>query len=562
MLAREQRHALPAAPRRKPMTLAAAQTLSPAEIVLAFHARTKHTPERYASGPETLDWDAQPNPFREFEGCPRTHLPFTADQLDTSFAQIHAPAGVASAPLTIDTVGALLELSMGLSAWKEHGPDRWALRCNPSSGNLHPTEAYVLSRNVAGLDDGLHHYVSRDHLLELRCRGLEADGELPRLWIGLSSVHWREAWKYGERAFRYCQLDIGHAVGAVRYAAAALGWRAHVLHEIESAELAALMGLDRRADFSGAEVEDAEILIGIHPTPEACLDRPKPWRPERSQWAGRANLLDPHPMYRWPVIDQVSAATQGNATEPPFASRHDLLPHQTSEAQAAGLILGRRSAQRFDSKFMMQADIFHRLLDSLLVRVNPPWDIWNFAPRIHPVFFIHRVEGLAPGLYALPRHPEAASSLRRALRSDLQWQTPANTPANIPLLRLLPADCRSLARAMNCHQAIAGDACFVLSMLGEFEPVVRANPWRYRQLHWEAGLLGHVLYLEAEAAGLRGTGIGCYLDDALHSMLGIETRQFQALYHFTVGRPITDHRISSSPAYPGRRASRHEETRP
>ncbi len=30
----------------------------------SYHERSKHTLERYARGPETLDWDAQPNPFR------------------------------------------------------------------------------------------------------------------------------------------------------------------------------------------------------------------------------------------------------------------------------------------------------------------------------------------------------------------------------------------------------------------------------------------------------------------------------------------------------------------
>ena len=39
----------------------------------------------------------------------------------------------------------LFELALGLSAWKEYGGSRWALRCNPSSGNLHPTEAYVVA---------------------------------------------------------------------------------------------------------------------------------------------------------------------------------------------------------------------------------------------------------------------------------------------------------------------------------------------------------------------------------------------------------------------------------
>ena len=122
----------------------------------------------------------------------------------------------------------------------------------------------------------------------------------------------------------------------------------------------------------------------------------------------------------------------------------------------------------------------------------------------------------------------------------------------MPLFRLLPTNSRATIRTASCHQAIAADACFALTMLSEFEPLVSANPWRYRQLHWEAGLLGQVLYLEAEAAGLCGTGIGCFFDDSVHEMLGITTTQFQALYHFTVGLALTDARITTAEAYPGR----------
>src|SRR6266567_7516622 len=296
------------------MNVAATPVLSPADIVLAYHARTKHTLQHYAAGPETLDWDTQPNPFREFAGCARTELELDADRLATSFAEARAPGAVSPAPLTIASVSKLLELSLGLSAWKEYGPDRWALRCNPSSGNLHPTEAYILSRNVPGIDDGLHHYLSRDHVLELRAQR-NCRSEAPaKLWIGLSSVQWREAWKYGERAFRYCQLDVGHALGALRYAAGALGWRASLVEDLESAELAALMGLDRADAFSGVEAEDPELLIAIETasSANAAAERGVPGVGESDshQWAGRANLLDPHPLYRWPVIEQVSQATR------------------------------------------------------------------------------------------------------------------------------------------------------------------------------------------------------------------------------------------------------------
>ncbi len=117
-----------------------------------------------------------------------------AEDLAVRFDEMLTPGGVPPAPPTLGSLALLLELSFGLAAWKETGPDRWAVRCNPSSGNLHPTEAYVLARNIAGLEDGLHHYVSRDHALEHRAADPGAPDEPARLWVGLSSIHWREAW--------------------------------------------------------------------------------------------------------------------------------------------------------------------------------------------------------------------------------------------------------------------------------------------------------------------------------------------------------------------------------
>jgi len=61
--------------------------------------------------------------------------------------------------------------------------------------------------------------------------------------------------------------------------------------------------------------------------------------------------------------------------------------------------------------------------------------------------------------------------------------------------------------------------------------------------------VGQVLYLEAEAAGIRSTGIGCYFDDACHAVLGLDSDRFQSLYHFTVGAPVDDTRLTTLPAY-------------
>jgi nitroreductase len=300
------------------------------------------------------------------------------------------------------------------------------------------------------------------------------------------------------------------------------------------------------------------VLIVLDARPGTGADRsvepPRAWAAKTSRWAGKANVLDRHPMYRWPVINQASVATQEcGATEPAAALNYPPFK-ETSEQKAAAFILGRRSAQRFDRTYTMAPDVFFHILDSVLARPQVPFDVWDFTPRTHLVLFVHRVDGVAPGLYVLPRHPGMTQALRDSMTADFEWLTPGNAPAHLPLFRLLPGDFRAAAKTACCHQAIASESCFAISMLCEFEPLVQEDPWRYRQLHWEAGLVGQVLYLEAEAAGLRATGIGCYFDDAMHELLGLKDMRFQALYHFTIGNPLTDERISTLPAYPGRQA--------
>jgi hypothetical protein len=134
-------------------------------------------------------------------------------------------------------------------------------------------------------------------------------------------------------------------------------------------------------------------------------------------------------------------------------------------------------------------------------------------------------------------------------RKEFIWERVEACPEHIPLVSLVKANGQKLAGTLSCHQGIAAHSCFSLGMLAEFDDALAQGPWMYRQLFWQAGVLGQVLYLEAESCGLRGTGIGCYFDDEVHSILGIEGKKLQSLYHFTVGKPITDNRISTLPPY-------------
>jgi len=524
--------------------------------VWAYHNRTKHRLERYAASPETLDWTSQPNPFREFSGAPKISLPFADSQLTTAFADLYQPSAVSPQGFNLHSIGILFELSLAISAWKEYGPDRWALRCNPSSGNLHPTEGYLLCTGIPDLSDGVYHYVSRDHVLEQRFNPVSnpvpSDGT--KLFIALSSIHWREAWKYGERAFRYCQHDVGHAIGALRYAAAALGWSVRIVQNLSSERLAELIGINRNQDFIGAEQEEPELLLEFYTNTAADLVPLPGWELAQGEWLGLANTLDPHPMYHWPVIDEVAAATQYPATVWKTTQTIPAYPPitQSNNAAADVIIRQRRSAQHFDGKSTLSASVFYHILDSLLPRPAPPWDVWPSPPRLHLLLFVHRVHGLSPGLYVLARSRSAETQLKATLKPEFSWLRPHDCPEHLPLYQLATADCTQAARTLSCHQAIASHGFFSLGMLAEFKATLNDSPWRYRELFWEAGLIGQVLYLEAEAAGVRGTGIGCYFDDPVHDVFGLSGHSFQSIYHFTVGYPLQDNRIMTLPPYPDR----------
>ena len=106
------------------------------------------------------------------------------------------------------------------------------------------------------------------------------------------------------------------------------------------------------------------------------------------------------------------------------------------------------------------------------------------------------------------------------------------------------------AARVSCGQAIAADGAFSAGMIADYlDALVTEGPEAYRRLFWEAGAIGQVLYLEAEAAGARATGIGCFFDDPVHETLGFTSREWQSLYHFTVGGPVEDTRLSTLPAY-------------
>jgi hypothetical protein len=179
-----------------------------------------------------------------------------------------------------------------------------------------------------------------------------------------------------------------------------------------------------------------------------------------------------------------------------------------------------------------------------------PWDVWPYDPAIHLMLFVHRVDGLTPGLYFLVRDPRKLAFIQQSMNEELNWVPAPTCPEGLPLYWLLEGDAKKLAVQVSCHQDIAGDSAFSFGMLAEFEGLLRVRgAWWYPRLFWESGLVGQVLYLEAEAAGVRATGIGCFFDDPVHEVVAVKDLSLQSLYHFTVGGAVEDGRLMTLPPY-------------
>jgi SagB-type dehydrogenase family enzyme len=284
----------------------AGDDLSPEEVVVAYHERTKHHFHRHAASLGYMDWATQPDPFRRYRGADLVRIPLPGPGHPLPYWQLYARGDLTPEPLSLVSISLFFRYALSLTAWKRVGETTWSLRANPSSGNLHPTEGYAILPAIEQIGEApaVYHYAPREHALERRAildakTWDEFSATFPgsSFLVGLSSVHWREAWKYGERAFRYCQHDAGHAVAALRIAAAAVGWGLVVLDGIGDDAIARLLGLSRDSDFGGFSGSACPLVRrDFHCT---CFRRRTVERSRLPCPAARTSLVTEHSVWEW-----------------------------------------------------------------------------------------------------------------------------------------------------------------------------------------------------------------------------------------------------------------------
>ena len=128
----------------------------------------------------------------------------------------------ASTPLELVEIGQLLWAAQGIT-------DPSGKRTAPSAGALGPLELFMVTA------EGVSHYLPEEHALQARVKGdrrgalasAAADQDMvakaPAVMV-ITGILARTAWKYGgDRAWRYVNLEAGHAAQNVLLMATAMG---------------------------------------------------------------------------------------------------------------------------------------------------------------------------------------------------------------------------------------------------------------------------------------------------------------------------------------------------
>jgi len=528
------------------------------EEILRYHEETKHHFNRYARSLGYMDWKNQPNPFRFYENVKTFSLPLLNENSAADYMDLYTREKTTPQAFSLENISRFMELALGLSAWKAISGSRWSLRMNPSSGNLHPTEAHLVLPFTDSTPCGVYHYNAFIHALEQRAI-ISGD-----LWervlnhfqtygfmAGLSSIFWRESWKYGERGFRYCNHDIGHALAALSFSANLLGWKVTLLNSLSDRNVETILGFDK-TDWHELEKEVPELLCFVHSHQHHIVPRRLTVEIingfSNLLFKGTPNLLSDKRI-NWEIIYKTVKFSEKPVTsEKRFDyGRRKFVGRPISSFTAEQIIRQRRSAVNFNPGGHVSKRRFIAMLDKTIPRNQcVPFDTELSDPSIHLFIFVHHVREMLPGLYFFIRNENHLNEIKNLCKPKFMWE---QIDQGFPLYLLEQGDFRKTAIRISCHQDIAGYSSFSLGMIARFKKILDKEPFRYRHLFWESGMIGQVLYLEAEAHGLRGTGIGCFFDDAVHDLLGFENNAFQSIYHFTIGDPVEDKRLTTYPPY-------------
>ena len=417
-----------------------------------YHAATKHSYNSVRTNPNRLSWEDQPSVYKNY------------------------PAAYKRFPLQMENEeDQFLYHIAGLSAKKSYPGGEYYLRINPSAGALYPNELYMQIRGVEGKEDGIYHFEVSSSSLILLYRLKESEGLEPYMGYKtmmkgylflVSAIYWRSAWKYKDRAFRYCLLDAGHLLGCVEAAALLKPHATQMRYVMEREKLNRMFGFEEQEWFVGG----ASVAVPMKGMDVISVAFSLPF-------VDGSRTYEPNDIIQQAYRESMSLhVCKQEVKAPRFSYMQEKLKKS---------IFTRRSQREFSGEAITKGQ-FNYLMEVLAQPVLSDCD-----ELVSVYVVVNRVLDMPLGLYKDGVYLKYGDFSKEAGYLSLEQY----------------------------NLSTQGALAFFLTSKGE----------NYQALYQKAGIIGHRLYIASGYLGLGCSGIGAYYDDEVNLLLGNEEMVLYAL---------------------------------
>lgn len=229
-----------------------------------FHSQTKHSRASLGQSRWRMDFANKPFPFKVYKDTEIIDLPKEFDLPNKQCLDALINHTFTSEGLNFDKkfLASILFFTGGVSRIL-HGN---FMRTASATGALYPIEIYALVQHFSDLEDGLYHFSTGDFTLNQLRKGdyfsyvAQNSSDPERIQkssivIILSSIAWRNSWKYQERSYRHWFWDGGVMLSNLLAISSAFQLESKVLTAFKDKEINTLLGLK----------ENKEAVIALIP---------------------------------------------------------------------------------------------------------------------------------------------------------------------------------------------------------------------------------------------------------------------------------------------------------
>jgi SagB-type dehydrogenase family enzyme len=504
------------------------------KYALEYHQETKHSEVSIRSSKHYLDWDNKPKPFKFYSSLRSNPLPidFPLPTLNViTMKDTDQISTLDHTKINIKLLSSLLFFSSGITRQIKFPNGNYFMRAAPATGALYPIELYIVSENINGLQAGVYHFCPGQFILtKLReedfrlllseAAGYDQEIKNSPFTIILTSIAWRNAWKYQARSYRHWFWDSGVIAANLAVTAMSFGLETKLIIGFVDKVVNEMLCLDEQKEASivlapiGIGLSEEESKHVEYPTrfvPDIVpisltkeIEYPQIWKLHKA-----SSLNSSEEVRQWiRCVDKMQEVNKRENVEMKLQSK-SIDPKPVISQTLSDVILLRGSTRKFSRKpitFVQLSNILYSLTKSIHS------DFVNKKSMIDIYFIANDVTDMQKGAYFFNRKDNTIDLVK----------------ANVH---------RKTSGYLCLEQSLFSDASAVFYIMANLGLILdKLGNRGYRLCQFESGIIAGRIYLSAYNQRIGASGSTFY-DDAVSEFFSPHAKDKDVMIAVGIGIP-------------------------